>query len=239
MIAGTCVGRRRPVQRLPRADVQVHRSLEHRLDERSVTRRATRIGVVGLLARLVVFGLIGVFAIQAAIEYDPKEAIGLDGALQKLAHRAMGRAAARPDGRRPARVRGVLLRGRALPQDLIVAPRRRRLHRRRRDARRRDLRLAAARAVLRQLDGRLGERDRPDPRRTSRSATGSAASSQTVGPSARCSGASCSSPALAIAVIPFVARPFLDATVQRARHARRSARPSARSSRRSRCSRCR
>jgi len=46
--------------------------------------------VVGLLARLVVFGLIGGFAIKAALEYDPNEAIGLDGALQKLSHQSYG-----------------------------------------------------------------------------------------------------------------------------------------------------
>jgi hypothetical protein len=50
----------------------------------------TRIGVVGLLARMVVFGLIGSFVIKAAVEYDPKEAIGLDGALQKLVHQSYG-----------------------------------------------------------------------------------------------------------------------------------------------------
>jgi hypothetical protein len=44
-----------------------------------------RIGVVGLVARGIVFGLIGVFFVKAAVEYDPKEAVGLDGALQKLA----------------------------------------------------------------------------------------------------------------------------------------------------------
>ena len=44
-----------------------------------------RAGVVGHLARAVVFTLIGVFVIRAALQYDPKEAIGLDGALQKLA----------------------------------------------------------------------------------------------------------------------------------------------------------
>jgi Domain of Unknown Function (DUF1206) len=50
----------------------------------------TRVGVVGLLARLVVFGLIGAFLIKSAVEYDPKEAIGLDGALQKLAGQTYG-----------------------------------------------------------------------------------------------------------------------------------------------------
>jgi hypothetical protein len=54
----------------------------------AVRRWATRVGVVGLLARLVVFSLIGAFAIKAAIEYDPKEAVGLDGALQKLTHQS-------------------------------------------------------------------------------------------------------------------------------------------------------
>ena len=50
----------------------------------------TRAGVVGLLARCVVFTLIGVFVIKAAAEYDPKEAIGLDGALQKLVNQSHG-----------------------------------------------------------------------------------------------------------------------------------------------------
>jgi hypothetical protein len=49
-----------------------------------------RAGVVGHLARAVVFTLIGVFLIRAALQYDPKEAIGLDGALQKLAAAAYG-----------------------------------------------------------------------------------------------------------------------------------------------------
>lgn len=56
----------------------------------SARRWGTRAGVIGLLARGIVFGLIGIFAIKAALEYDPKEAIGLDGALQKLAAQAYG-----------------------------------------------------------------------------------------------------------------------------------------------------
>ena len=50
----------------------------------------TAFGVIGHLARAVVFGLIGVFVLRAAYEYDPDEAIGLDGALQKLAGEAYG-----------------------------------------------------------------------------------------------------------------------------------------------------
>jgi hypothetical protein len=49
-----------------------------------------RAGVAGHLARGVVFGLVGVFFIKAAIDYDPNNAIGLDGALQKLARASYG-----------------------------------------------------------------------------------------------------------------------------------------------------
>jgi hypothetical protein len=49
-----------------------------------------RLGTVGHLARAVVFGLIGVFLVKAAIEYDPKTAVGLDGALAKLANQPYG-----------------------------------------------------------------------------------------------------------------------------------------------------
>jgi hypothetical protein len=49
-----------------------------------------RVGVVGHLARGVVFGLIGIFVTKAAIDYDPKDAIGLDGALRKLAEANYG-----------------------------------------------------------------------------------------------------------------------------------------------------
>jgi len=48
------------------------------------------IGSFGHLARMVVFGLIGVFLIKAAIDFDPKKAVGLDGALAKLAHNSYG-----------------------------------------------------------------------------------------------------------------------------------------------------
>jgi hypothetical protein len=48
------------------------------------------IGTIGHIARGIVFGLIGLFITKAAIEYDPKDAIGLDGALQKLAAQTYG-----------------------------------------------------------------------------------------------------------------------------------------------------
>jgi hypothetical protein len=53
-------------------------------------RWITRIGVVGHLARMVAFGLIGVFGLKAAIDYAPAKAVGLDGALSRLAHQTYG-----------------------------------------------------------------------------------------------------------------------------------------------------
>jgi uncharacterized membrane protein YidH (DUF202 family) len=53
-------------------------------------RWAGRAGFVGHIARGIVFTLIGIFAIEAAVNYDPQDAIGLDGALQKLAHQSYG-----------------------------------------------------------------------------------------------------------------------------------------------------
>lgn len=53
-------------------------------------RWVTRIGTVGHLARMVVFTLIGVFLLKAALDYAPREAIGLDGALAKVAHQSYG-----------------------------------------------------------------------------------------------------------------------------------------------------
>jgi hypothetical protein len=51
---------------------------------------AGRAGIVGHVARAIVFTLIGVFAIKAALDYNPQDAVGLDGALQKLAHQSYG-----------------------------------------------------------------------------------------------------------------------------------------------------
>jgi uncharacterized protein DUF1206 len=48
------------------------------------------IGTFGHLARMVVFGLVGVFLIRAAVDFNPSKAVGLDGALAKLAHASYG-----------------------------------------------------------------------------------------------------------------------------------------------------
>jgi hypothetical protein len=50
----------------------------------------TGLGVIGHLARMVAFGLIGIFVLKAAIEYAPSKAVGLDGALAKIAHQSYG-----------------------------------------------------------------------------------------------------------------------------------------------------
>jgi hypothetical protein len=47
-------------------------------------------GLVGHVARGVVFGLIGIFVTKAATDYDAQDAIGFDGALRKLADAAYG-----------------------------------------------------------------------------------------------------------------------------------------------------
>ena len=48
------------------------------------------LGTVGYLARMVVFVLVGVFLIRAAVDYNPDKAVGLDGALAKVDHASYG-----------------------------------------------------------------------------------------------------------------------------------------------------
>jgi uncharacterized protein DUF1206 len=50
----------------------------------------TAVGTVGHLARGFVFALIGFFLVRAAWQYDPKEAVGLDGALAKVLEQDYG-----------------------------------------------------------------------------------------------------------------------------------------------------
>lgn len=70
----------------------VTRSFEKRWrgGDADVRRWGGRIGVVGLMARMVVFALIGSFLVKAALDYNPKDAVGLDGALQRLASHPYG-----------------------------------------------------------------------------------------------------------------------------------------------------
>jgi len=50
----------------------------------AVKKWVEAIGTFGHLARGVVFGMVGVFLIKAAVDYNPDSAVGLDGALAKL-----------------------------------------------------------------------------------------------------------------------------------------------------------
>lgn len=65
-------------------ELQTHRM---NVTERTWMRR---LGVLGHSARAIVFGLIGLFIIQAAVQFDPQESVGLDGALQSLASQPAG-----------------------------------------------------------------------------------------------------------------------------------------------------
>lgn len=49
-----------------------------------------RLGVFGWVARGVVFAVIGVFVLRAALEHDPNESVGIDGALHRLASAPLG-----------------------------------------------------------------------------------------------------------------------------------------------------
>jgi hypothetical protein len=80
------------------AAYQVHKGLTEKfLDDsktgqmsRGVQRAFTALGIFGHLARAVVFTLVGYGLIRAAIDYDPQKAVGLDGALRKLADASYG-----------------------------------------------------------------------------------------------------------------------------------------------------
>lgn len=48
------------------------------------------LGRVGLTARALVFVLIGYFLIRTAFDYNPKSAVGVDGALSRLDHQTLG-----------------------------------------------------------------------------------------------------------------------------------------------------
>ena len=54
----------------------------------NVATLCARVGTAQLMT--VVFGLIGYFLINAAVDYKPKESVGLDGALSALAQASYG-----------------------------------------------------------------------------------------------------------------------------------------------------
>ena len=58
--------------------------------DRGQLRRFCLIGKVGFCGRATVFGLVGYFLLQSAINYDPGSAVGVDGALARLHHQTLG-----------------------------------------------------------------------------------------------------------------------------------------------------
>ncbi len=50
----------------------------------------TALGTFGYVARAIVFALVGNGLIRAALDYDAKKAVGLDGALHNLANASYG-----------------------------------------------------------------------------------------------------------------------------------------------------
>jgi Domain of Unknown Function (DUF1206) len=80
------------------AGYQAHKGLAKKFLEDAKTQEMgptvrkgyTWVGVFGLVARAVVFALVGYGLIKAAIDYDPDEAVGLDGALLTLTQAKYG-----------------------------------------------------------------------------------------------------------------------------------------------------
>jgi hypothetical protein len=77
---------------------QAHLGLSQKFLEQSKTEEMSRpvrrwielIGMFGITARAVVFAMVGFFLIKAAIEYNPDEAVGLDGVLLELVNGPYG-----------------------------------------------------------------------------------------------------------------------------------------------------
>ena len=82
------------------AAYQGYRAVTHKFLEDSKTEQMgpktkttiTWLGTIGHFARMVVFGLVGVFLVKAAIDFNPRAAVGVDGALAKVQHASYGSA---------------------------------------------------------------------------------------------------------------------------------------------------
>lgn len=74
----------------------VLRKFERKLRTQDMGERTEQVvaalGVAGQTARGVVFGIVGGFFVDAAVDYDPAKAQGLDGALRSLARAPLGTA---------------------------------------------------------------------------------------------------------------------------------------------------
>ena len=82
----------------------------------------TIMGVVGHIARGIVFGLIGFFLVRAAWLYDPDEAVGLDGALAEILRQDYGDTMLGIVSAGSDRLRPLLLRGGSIPRGLTAGP---------------------------------------------------------------------------------------------------------------------
>jgi hypothetical protein len=77
---------------------QAHRGLTRKFLDDSKTAEmgptirewVTWLGTIGHLARAIVFALVGIFLIKAAIDFNPHAAVGLDGALAKIVNGPYG-----------------------------------------------------------------------------------------------------------------------------------------------------
>ncbi len=56
----------------------------------AVRRWVRVVGTVGMISRMLIAMMIGVFLIAAARQHDPNQAVGIDGALRRLADRPYG-----------------------------------------------------------------------------------------------------------------------------------------------------
>ena len=63
---------------------------EGEMERENVGPLVSVVGFLGHVARMVLFSMIGVFLIRAAYQHDPREAIGFDEALGKLANQPAG-----------------------------------------------------------------------------------------------------------------------------------------------------
>jgi hypothetical protein len=72
----------------------IAQKFEKHLDSSQMSPRTEQvvgvIGTIGMAARGVVFGLIGLLVIKAALDFDPDEARGLDGTLHLIAQQTYG-----------------------------------------------------------------------------------------------------------------------------------------------------
>ena len=84
----------------------------------AVKKWFTLFGTVGHVARAIIFGLVGIFLVKAAIDYRANEAIGLDGALAEALQPRVRAVAARRGRSRAHRVRALLDRRSAVPANL-------------------------------------------------------------------------------------------------------------------------